>query len=76
MKAAVAHVEQKRGLQYGMQGQHVDMALDFLDKHYEGRHDLTPKEREVIEKSFKTHFEVKKPPPPEAANDENYRKAA
>ena len=61
MKAAVAHVEKKQGLQYGMQGQHLDMAMDYLDKHYEGRHDLLPKERKVIEDSFKSHFEIKEP---------------
>jgi hypothetical protein len=61
MKAAVAHVEKTRGLQYGMQGQHVDMALSFLDKHYESRHDLKPKERAVIEKSFKSHFNITEP---------------
>ena len=76
MKAAVAHVEKKRGLQHGMQGQHVGMALDFLGRHYEGRHDLEPKEREIIEKSFKSHFNIKDTPPPEVANDDNHREAA
>lgn len=49
MRAAVAHVEKKHDLQYGMQSHHVDKALDFLHRHYEGRHDLKSKEREVIE---------------------------
>ncbi len=62
MRAALAHVEKTHNLQYGMQGHHVDRALDFLDKHYEGRHDLKPREREVIEQSFKTHFGIKEPP--------------
>ena len=81
MKAAVDHVVNKRGLQYGMQGQHVGMALDFLKKDYTGRHDLTPKELEVIKKSFDTHFEIKeklpdiKEPLPEAANEDTYKKA-
>jgi len=65
MKAAVAHVEKTRGLQYGMQGQHVDMALNFLDKQYEGRHDLKPRERELVEESFKKHFNIKDELPPE-----------
>jgi hypothetical protein len=57
MKAAVAHVEKTQGLQYGMQGKHIDKALDFLDKHYEGRHDLKPAERDFIEKSFNSYFD-------------------
>ncbi len=65
MKAAVAHVEKTRGLQYGMQSQHVDMALNFLDKHYAGRHDLKTKERELVKETFKRHFNIKDELPPE-----------
>lgn len=70
MQAAVAHVERKRDLQYGMQDKHVGMALSFLDKHYEGRHDLQPKEREIIEKSFKEHFDIKDTPRSEPSNEQ------
>lgn len=66
MRAAVAHVEKERSLQYGMQAQHIDRALTFLDKHYEGRHDLLPKERELIERSFNSHFGVTEPESKEA----------
>ena len=66
MKAAVAHIEKTQGLQYGMQAQHVDRALDFLSNHYEGRHDLKPKERELIEKSLKSHFGIAEPEQKEA----------
>lgn len=76
MRAAVAHVEEKRGLQYGMQGQHVDVALNFLNKHYEGRRDLKPKERELIERTFKTHFNIKDEMPPEARNERAEKEAA
>ncbi len=69
-KAAVSHVERKRDLQYGMQDKHVDMALDFLDNHYEGRHDLKPKERKVIEESLKDLLKIKDVPPPKPHNEE------
>lgn len=65
MDAAVAHVVQKKGLQFGMQSQHVDTAMHFLDKYYEGRKLLKPKEREIIETSLKGHFGIKDAPPPE-----------
>ena len=75
MRAAVAHVEKEKGLTQGMRSKDVDTALNFLDTHYEGRHDLRPQEREVIEKSFKSHFHINDAAP-EAANDDEYRKAA
>ena len=75
LKAAIAHVEKKHDLQYGMREHHIDEALHFLDTHYEGRHDLKSKEREIVEKSFNSHFKVKETPP-EAANDDEHRKAA
>ncbi|MFA5997827.1 MAG: hypothetical protein WC814_00295 [Candidatus Paceibacterota bacterium] len=61
LKAAIAHVEKKEDLKLGMKSHHIDMAMKFLDTHYEGRHDLKPKEREVIERSFKSHFGVTEP---------------
>lgn len=66
LKAALEHVEKKKDLRYGMQGQHVGMALDFLDKQYDGRHKLEDKERKIIETSLKDHFGIK-PEPKEAA---------
>lgn len=64
MRAAVAHVEKTHGLQFGMQGKqtHIDTALHFLDKTYENRRDLKPKERELIEHSLKSHFDIKDEP--------------
>ena len=59
LKAALEHVEKKRDLSHGMQGQHVGMALDFLDKHYDGRHKLETKERESIETLLKDRFGIK-----------------
>lgn len=56
MKAAIAHVAHKEDLRNGVGGHHVDEALHFMDTFYEGRHDLQPKERELIESTFRTHF--------------------
>jgi hypothetical protein len=58
MKAAVAHVEKSEGLKLGMKGTHIGLAMKFLDTHYEGRRDLKPKELDVIERSFKSHFGI------------------
>lgn len=63
MRAAVTHVEKKEGLTQGMRSKDIGTALNFLDNHYEGRHDLKPHEREVIEKSLKSHFHIKDTPP-------------
>ena len=56
MKAAIAHVQKKRGLQLGITDKHVDMALGYLKNHYEGRKLLKPKEREVIAHSLDIFF--------------------
>lgn len=61
MKAAVTRITTKHELQYGMTPKHVDEALQYLHKDYEGRSDLLPKEREAIEQSFKAHFGIKEP---------------
>jgi uncharacterized protein YggL (DUF469 family) len=64
VQAAIDHVIEKRGLQYGMQGQHVEMALHFLEKHYYKDHrDITDKEKEVIKKLFEDRFGIKDEPP-------------
>lgn len=63
MLAALSHVEKRENLHLGMESKHLDEALHFLNTHYEGRHDLKPKERQVIEQSFKNHFGIKEPPP-------------
>ncbi|MBI4065605.1 hypothetical protein HY412_00220 [Candidatus Kaiserbacteria bacterium] len=60
MKAAVAHVAKKYDLREGMKEHHIGEAMNYLEKHYEGRHDLKPKELEVINKSFIGHFGVAK----------------
>lgn len=62
LQAAVRHVEETRGLQYGMQGQHVDLARHFLEKKYKARHELQPKERDLIETLVKDHFGIKNEP--------------
>ena len=61
MKATVAHIEKTHNLQYGMQGHHVESALSYLNNHYEGRHNLRPNERVLIEKSLKGHFGIAEP---------------
>lgn len=60
MKAAVAHVAKKYDLREGMRKHHIDEAVNYLEKHYEGRHDLKPTEREIIKESFNNHFGVTK----------------
>lgn len=62
MRATVAHVEERQGLTQGMRSKDIGIALSFLDNRYEGRHDLKPLEREVIEKSFNSHFHIKDAP--------------
>ena len=61
MKAAVAHVAKKYDLREGMKEHHIDEAMNYLEKHYKGRHELKPKEREVIKESFIGHFDATKP---------------
>lgn len=63
MKAAIAHVTKKYDLHEGMRKHHIDEAMNYLEKHYEGRHDLKPNEREIIKESFSDHFDVEESPP-------------
>lgn len=58
MQAAIGHVAEKKGLQYGVSGKHLDTALGFLDKHYENRHDLKPHEREFIKSTLEKHYGI------------------
>ncbi len=76
LRETVEHVEKTHGLQYGMQGKHVEEAFHFLDNKYKERHQLKEHEREALKTSLSKHFNLKselkavdvKP----AANDESF----
>ena len=56
MRAAVENAAKKNSLQYGVGGNHIDEMRHFLDTHYEGRHDLLPKEKEFIASHLEHHY--------------------
>lgn len=58
---AIAHVAQKTGTKYGMGAQHLDTALQFLNKRHEGWKKLPEHQKQHIEATLKEHFGITEP---------------
>jgi hypothetical protein len=62
VKTGIEHVTARRGLQYGIGGEHarehVDMAMKHLEEHYSSPHDKQG-ELAAIKEIYHTHFNIK-----------------
>lgn len=55
---AVGHIEKKMDTHHGMGAQHLDAAMEFLNKKHPGWKDMPEHQKRHIESALKEHFGI------------------